>query len=77
MKGEHGWNPSLREATATFMAKHLRGEDREIHEPAELEILSAEEIQVTPTGEVLDLEGARYGVRHFARSAGGIARAAG
>ena len=36
-----------------------QGQQREVNEPAELQVLSAKEIQVTPTGEVLDLTGAR------------------
>ena len=55
----HGWHLPLREATVAWMLRWLVGEEREVREPEDLEVLSDAEIQVTPTGQVLDLEGAR------------------
>ena len=55
----HGWHLPLREATVAWMLRWLVGEEREVREPEELQVLSEAEIQVTPTGQVLDLEGAR------------------
>lgn len=55
----HGWQQSLREASVEWMLHWLNDEQREVTEPDDLELLTDEEIQVTATGEVLDLEGAR------------------
>ncbi len=57
--GQHGWHTPLREATVAWMLRWLVGQEREIHEPDNLEVLTEAEIQVTPTGQVLDIEGAR------------------
>lgn len=56
--GPHGYAKPLREAAARWMARWLLGEDREIREP-EIEVLTPEEIQVTPRGQVMLLEGER------------------
>ena len=58
-EGPHGWHQPLREATVEWMLRWLAGERREVREPDDLQVLSGEEIQVTPTGQVLDLEGSR------------------
>lgn len=57
--GPHGWHTPLREATVAWMLRWLAGEQREVREPEELEVLTEAEIQVTPTGQVMDIEGAR------------------
>lgn len=57
--GPHGWHRPLREATVAWMLRWLVGHEREVREPEDLEVLSKAEIQVTPTGQVLDIEGAR------------------
>ena len=54
---KHGYSQPLREAAATWMVRWLREEDREITEP-EINVLSDEEIQVTPAGQVLKLTAA-------------------
>ena len=56
---EHGWQQPLREATATWMLHWLCDQNRAVREPRGLRVLSDREIRVTPTGEVLDLAGAR------------------
>jgi cephalosporin-C deacetylase-like acetyl esterase len=56
--GPHGWSQPLREASVEFMLRHLKGELKEVNEP-DIHILSPEEIQVTPEGQVLKLAGAR------------------
>ncbi len=55
----HGWQQPLREATVAWMLRWFTGEERTVREPDELQVLTDAEIQVTPTGQVLDLEGAR------------------
>lgn len=57
--GTHGWQTSLREASVEWMLYWLNGERRDVTEPDDLELLTDEEIQVTETGAVLDLDGAR------------------
>ena len=54
---KHGYSRPLREAAVQWMVRWLREEDREITEP-EINILSEEEIQVTPEGQVLKVDGA-------------------
>lgn len=54
--GPHGYAKPLREASVRWMSRWLLGEVREIREP-EIEILSREEIQVTPRGQVMLLPG--------------------
>ncbi|MDY0167713.1 MAG: acetylxylan esterase [Thermoguttaceae bacterium] len=55
----HGWQQPLREATVAWMLRWLTGQEREVREPEGLQVLSEDEIRVTPTGQVLDLDGAR------------------
>ncbi len=55
----HGWQQPLREATVEWMLRWLTGEERAVREPDDLQVLTDAEIQVTPTGQVLDLDGAR------------------
>ncbi len=57
--GPHGWHTRLREATVAWMLRWLVGQEREVREPEDLEVLTEAEIQVTPTGQVMDIEGAR------------------
>ncbi len=56
--GPHGWSQPLREASVEFMLRHLKGELVQVSEP-DINVLSPQEIQVTPEGQVLKLEGAR------------------
>jgi dienelactone hydrolase len=57
--GPHGWHTPLREATVAWMLRWLVGQEREVREPEDLEDLTEAEIQVTSTGQVMDIEGAR------------------
>jgi dienelactone hydrolase len=56
--GPHGWSQPLREASVEFMLRHLKGDLSQIREP-DITVLSPEEMQVTPEGQVLKIEGAR------------------
>jgi len=57
----HGWHLPLRERTAEWMVRWLRGEKRDISEPEGLvdQVLSKDEIRVTETGQVLHIDDAR------------------
>jgi len=55
---EHNYNQQAREGVARWMSRWLRGKDKPITEP-EIELLSEEEIQCTPDGQVILLKGAR------------------
>src|SRR6056297_1865770 len=55
---KHGWHQPLREAAVQWMVRWLAGRDEVVREP-ELALLSPEELQVTPQGQVLLLPGAR------------------
>lgn len=54
----HNYNRQQREAMVEWMLRWLKGEDRDVREP-ELDLFTEEELRVTPTGQVLQLEGAR------------------
>jgi cephalosporin-C deacetylase-like acetyl esterase len=56
--GEHVLNKQLREACYAWMQRHLLGETGDTHEP-ELPVESPETLRCTPTGNVMDLPGAR------------------
>ncbi len=56
--GEHNYHVPLREATTRWMMRWLLGKDKPITEPP-IELLSEEEIQCTPDGQVMKLPGAR------------------
>jgi cephalosporin-C deacetylase-like acetyl esterase len=56
--GDHGYHPPMREATVRWMMRWLRGKDEPITEP-NIELLSEKEIQCTPDGQMMLLEGAR------------------
>lgn len=56
---KHGWKQPLREQSVRWMSRWLRGVDEPITEPGNLKLLSKEEIQVTPEGQVMLLPGAR------------------
>jgi dienelactone hydrolase len=62
----HGWHQPLREATVSWMLRWLTSQTRAVREPDDLQVLSDAEIQVTPSGQVLDLPGARsvYDLNH-------------
>lgn len=55
---KHGWHQPLREAAVQWMVRWLGNRDEVVREPA-LQLLSPEEYQVTPQGQVLLLPGAR------------------
>lgn len=54
----HGYKQPLREAAVEWMVRWLAGRDEKIREP-KIEILTDKQMQCTPTGQVLDLPGAR------------------
>ena len=56
---EHGFSIQLREASTRFMLRWLLGRDEVVFEPADLDVPSAADLQCTPQGEVMLLEGAR------------------
>lgn len=53
----HGWHPMLRRASVQFMVEHLAGRIGDFVEP-EIVPLTAQEMTVTPEGQVLKLAGA-------------------
>jgi hypothetical protein len=55
--GPHGWSQPLREAAVQWMVRWLRGEDRVVREP-EIDVFSDAELNVTPHGQVLLIDGA-------------------
>ena len=55
----HGFNLELRQAAARWMARWLRGDDKPIIEPDDIELLTEEESLCTPKGQVMLLEGAK------------------
>jgi dienelactone hydrolase len=55
---EHNYNKLQREAVVRWMARWLRGKDEPITEPP-IQLLSAQEYQCTPKGQVMLLSGAR------------------
>ncbi|MHC4326773.1 MAG: alpha/beta hydrolase [Planctomycetota bacterium] len=56
--GQHNYHKPLREATTRWMMRWLLGKDEPITEPP-IKLLSEKEIQCTPDGQVMLLEGAR------------------
>ncbi len=56
--GEHNYHKPLREATTRWMMRWLLGKDEPVTEPP-LKLLSEKEIQCTPDGQVMLLDGAR------------------
>ena len=54
----HNYGKLQREAAARWLSRWLRGVDEVINEPA-IELLTDEELQCTPQGQVMLLEGAR------------------
>jgi len=55
---EHGYTPLLRQAMVRWMLRWLKGVDEPVVE-GEFDVLTDAEVQVTPQGQVLLLEGAR------------------
>lgn len=55
---EHGYTPLLRQAMVRWMLRWLKGVDEPVVE-GEFDVLTEAEVQVTPQGQVLLLEGAR------------------
>ncbi len=56
---KHGFSLRLREAAVRWMLRWLDGRDEAIFEPEDLTVLTDAEIQCTPRGQVMLLEGAR------------------
>ena len=56
--GEHNYHKPLREATTRWMMRWLLDKDEPVTEPP-LKLLSEKEIQCTPDGQVMRLDGAR------------------
>jgi|688.fasta_scaffold01452_26 cephalosporin-C deacetylase-like acetyl esterase len=57
VEAEHGWHPLQRRASVQFMRQHLSQELGDIDDPA-IEPLTADEMRVTPDGQVLRIAGA-------------------
>ena len=55
----HGFHMQLRVAAVRWMMRWLDGKDKSITEPDDLKPLTKAEIQCTPTGQVMAIEGAR------------------
>ena len=55
----HGFTVRLREASTRWMCRWLAGRDEAIFEPAGLDVPTKRDLQCTPGGEVMLLEGAR------------------
>ncbi len=55
----HGFTLRLREAAARWLVRWLDGRDEAIFEPEDLDVPSKADLQCTPDGEVMRLEGAR------------------
>jgi cephalosporin-C deacetylase-like acetyl esterase len=55
---EHNYNQLQREAAARWLSRWLRGEDKPIAEPS-IELIKEEEMQCSPQGQVMLMEGAR------------------
>ncbi len=55
----HGFSVRLREASARWMCRWLDGRDEPIFEPDDLDVPTKADLQCTPDGEVMLLEGAR------------------
>jgi dienelactone hydrolase len=55
----HGWTVRLREAGVRWMLRWLADRDEAIFEAGELPVLAEQEIQVTPRGQVMLIDGAR------------------
>ena len=55
----HGYQLQQRQGAVRWMARWLLGQDKPITEPDDLKVLTLEEIQCTPKGQVMLLEGAR------------------
>jgi len=55
---KHNYDRLQREGIARWMSRWLRGKDEPLVEP-EIELITDQEAQCTPTGQVMDLPGAR------------------
>lgn len=55
----HGFSKLLREGSVRWMRRWLLGIDDVVTEPQDVTVLTAEEIQCTPRGQVMLMEGAR------------------
>ena len=56
---KHGWSLRLREGGVRWMLRWLADRDEAVFEPEGLQVLTDEQIQVTPRGQVMLIEGAR------------------
>lgn len=56
---KHGFSIQLREASVRWMLRWLAGRDEAVFEPSDLDVPTPAELQCTPQGEVMLLEGAR------------------
>lgn len=78
-EGPHGWHPPLQEASVKWMLRWLADKkDVEVVEPENMAIPTPKQMQVTETGQVLDLPGARsvYDLNQDRASALALQRAA-
>src|SRR5690606_16576693 len=55
----HGFSQPLREASVAWMQRRLENKQVKIDEKPDAQLHSAAELRCTPTGSVLDLDGAR------------------
>ncbi len=56
---KHGFSKQLREASTRWMLRWLAGRDEAVFEPDDLDVPSKADLQCTPEGEVMLLDGAR------------------
>jgi dienelactone hydrolase len=69
---KHGWHPVLRQASVEFMVQHLAGRFVDATEP-DIKVLTAEEMNVTPEGQVLLLPGAVSAFDHVRQESARLA----
>lgn len=65
---EHGFTKPLREASVRWMLRWLKKRDEPIEEPADLEVLTAEEMRCLPQGRSCSLRAQEYSGRPTHRS---------
>ena len=70
---KHGWHPPQRRASVAFMMQHLAGSLDELDDPDVIP-LSAEEMNVTPEGQVLLLPGALSAFDHVRQESERLAK---
>jgi len=62
----HGWHPLIRQASVQFMVQHLAGRIVDVAEPT-IQVLTAQEMNVTPQGQVLLLANSDSAFDHVRR----------